>query len=53
VDASTLTGASVAVPLGVGDRAFAGTYVTTGAAEGVVDATGAAASIVVLAPLNW
>ena len=40
VDASTLTGESVAVPLSVGDRAFAGTYVTTGAAEGVVDVTG-------------
>ena len=40
VDASTLTGESVAVPLGVGDRAFAGTYVTSGATEGVVEATG-------------
>jgi calcium-translocating P-type ATPase len=40
VDASTLTGESVPAPLKTGDQAFAGTYVTSGAADGLVDATG-------------
>ena len=40
VDASTLTGESVPEQLVAGDRAFAGTYVTSGAADGMVDATG-------------
>jgi calcium-translocating P-type ATPase len=40
VDASTLTGESVPETLRAGDRAFAGTYITSGAADGLVDATG-------------
>jgi len=52
VDASTLTGESVAVPLSVGDRAFAGTYVTTGAAEGVVDATGGSTKLAGIAQMT-
>ena len=40
VDASTLTGESVPVPLAGGEAAYAGTYVTTGAAEGEVTAIG-------------
>jgi magnesium-transporting ATPase (P-type) len=40
VDASTLTGESVPEPMGAGDRVFAGTFVTSGAADGIVDATG-------------
>ncbi|HSB87275.1 MAG TPA: cation-transporting P-type ATPase, partial [Ilumatobacteraceae bacterium] len=41
VDASTLTGESVAVMLAGGDDAFAGTYVTSGEADGIVTFTGA------------
>lgn len=52
VDASTLTGESVPVPLGAGDRAFAGTFVTTGAAEGVVDATGGSTTLAGIAQLT-
>ena len=52
VDASTLTGESVPMPLGVGDRAFAGTYVTSGAANGVVDATGAMTQLAGIAQLT-
>ncbi len=40
VDASTLTGESVPEALRAGDQAFAGTYVTSGAADGLVEATG-------------
>ena len=52
VDASTLTGESVPVPLGVGDRAYAGTYVSSGSADGVVDATGAATQLAGIAQLT-
>ena len=45
VDASTLTGESVPVPLAVGDKAFAGTYVTRGGGDGVVDAIGASTQL--------
>ena len=52
VDASTLTGESVSVPLGVGDRAFAGTFVTSGAADGVVDATGSGTQLASIAQMT-
>ena len=52
VDASTLTGESVPVPVATGDRAFAGTYVTAGAAEGVVVATGAHTELAGIARLT-
>jgi calcium-translocating P-type ATPase len=52
VDASTLTGESVPIPLGVGDRAFAGTYLTAGAAEGLVDAIGAATQLAGIAQMT-
>ena len=52
VDASTLTGESVPVPLGVGDRAFAGTYVSSGSADGVVDAIGAATQLAGIAQMT-
>jgi calcium-translocating P-type ATPase len=52
VDASTLTGESVPVPLGVGDRAFAGTYLTAGAADGIVDAVGAATQLAGIAQMT-
>ncbi len=52
VDASTLTGESVPAPLAVGDRAFAGTYITTGAGDGTVDATGAATVLAGIAQLT-
>ena len=42
IDASTLTGESVPSSVDVGDRAYAGTYVTSGAGNGIVDATGGA-----------
>ncbi|MFN8052636.1 MAG: cation-transporting P-type ATPase [Acidimicrobiales bacterium] len=40
VDMSTLTGESVPVAVGAGDAAYAGTYVTTGAATGTVEHVG-------------
>ena len=52
VDASTLTGESIPVPLGTGDRAFAGTYVTAGAGEGVVHAIGSATELASIAELT-
>lgn len=52
VDASTLTGESVPVPLGVGDRAFAGTYLTAGAADGVVDAIGSSTQLAGIAQMT-
>jgi calcium-translocating P-type ATPase len=52
VDASTLTGESVPVRLGVGDQAFAGTYLTAGAADGVVDAIGAATELAGIAKMT-
>jgi magnesium-transporting ATPase (P-type) len=52
IDASTLTGESVPVQLGVGDSAFAGTYVTAGAAEGAVIAIGAATALAGIAQLT-
>jgi magnesium-transporting ATPase (P-type) len=52
VDASTLTGESVPVPLGVGDKAFAGTYFTAGSADGVVEATGAATQLASIAQMT-
>ena len=52
VDASTLTGESVVVSLGVGDRAFAGTYVTAGAAEGVAEATGGSTRLAGIAQMT-
>jgi magnesium-transporting ATPase (P-type) len=52
MDASTLTGESVGVPLAVGDRAFAGTYLTAGTAEGVVEATGAATKLAGIAVMT-
>ncbi len=52
VDASTLTGESIAVPLGVGDRAFAGTYLTSGSGEGVVDATGGSTRLAGIAQMT-
>jgi calcium-translocating P-type ATPase len=50
--ASALTGESVPVPLGVGDRAFAGTYLTAGAADGVVDAIGSATQLAGIAQMT-
>ncbi|MGZ4671187.1 MAG: cation-translocating P-type ATPase [Ilumatobacteraceae bacterium] len=52
VDASTLTGESVPSPLAAGDRAFAGTYVASGAADGVVDAIGVATVLAGIAQLT-
>jgi magnesium-transporting ATPase (P-type) len=52
VDASTLTGESVPVRLGIGERAFAGTYVTAGAGEGTVEAVGAATQLAGIAQLT-
>ncbi|MGB8861644.1 MAG: HAD-IC family P-type ATPase, partial [Ilumatobacteraceae bacterium] len=52
VNASTLTGESVPVPVAAGDQAFAGTYVTAGAGEGVVDATGAATQLAGIAQMT-
>jgi len=52
VDASTLTGESVPVPMSEGDQAFAGTYVTSGAAEGLVTAIGAATVLAGIAQLT-
>jgi calcium-translocating P-type ATPase len=52
VDASTLTGESVPAPLAVGDKAFAGTYITTGAGAGTVDATGAGTVLAGIAQLT-
>ena len=52
VDASTLTGESVPVPLGVDDRAFAGTYLTAGAADGLVEAVGAATQLAGIAQMT-
>jgi calcium-translocating P-type ATPase len=52
VDASTLTGESVPVPLGMGGRAFAGTYLTAGAADGVVDAIGSATQLAGIAQMT-
>ena len=51
-DASMLTGESVPVSLGVGDNAFAGTYVTSGAGDGVVVATGAHTELAGIAQLT-
>ncbi len=52
VDASTLTGESVPIRLGVGDRAFAGSYLTAGAADGVVEQTGAATQLAGIAQMT-
>ena len=52
VDASTLTGESEPVRLGTGDAAFAGTYVTSGAAEGTVSAVGGATELATIARLT-
>ncbi len=52
VDASTLTGESVPVPAGPGDRVFAGTFTTNGTAEGVVVATGTATELAGIARLT-
>ncbi len=52
VDASTLTGESVPAALRAGDRAFAGTYITSGAADGLVDATGAHTELAGIAQLT-
>jgi magnesium-transporting ATPase (P-type) len=52
VDASTLTGESIPVDRRVGDRALAGTYLTAGAGEGVVAATGADTELAAIARLT-
>jgi calcium-translocating P-type ATPase len=52
VDASTMTGESVPVPLAVGDQAFAGTYVTAGAADGTVEAIGSATQLAGIAQMT-
>jgi calcium-translocating P-type ATPase len=52
VDASTLTGESVPVALGVGDQAFAGTYLVSGAADGLVVAIGTATQLAGIAQLT-
>ncbi len=52
VDASMLTGESVAVSVGVGDVAFAGTYVTAGAGEGLVTATGVSTQLAGIARMT-
>src|SRR5690606_35249891 len=52
VDESMLTGESVAVRPGPGDRAFAGTFVVEGAAEGVVVATGTRTRLAAIASLT-
>jgi calcium-translocating P-type ATPase len=52
VDASTLTGESVPVPLGIGNQAFAGTYITAGAADGIVEATGEATQLAGIAQMT-
>jgi calcium-translocating P-type ATPase len=52
VDASTLTGESVPVPLGADDQAFAGTYLVSGAADGLVVATGSATQLAGIAQLT-
>ncbi len=52
VDESTLTGESVPVPVAVEGQALAGTYVTTGAAEGLVVATGSDTELAGIAQLT-
>ncbi len=52
VDASTLTGESVPVPVGTGDRGFAGTYVPAGAGEGVVQAIGSNTELASIAQMT-
>ncbi len=52
VDASTLTGESEPVALETGGKAFAGTYVTSGAAEGTVTAVGGATELATIARLT-
>ena len=52
VDASTLTGESVPVDLAVGDRAYAGTYLTSGVGEGLVDATGGQTELAAIAQMT-
>jgi calcium-translocating P-type ATPase len=52
IDASTLTGESVPVPHVIGDHVFAGTFLTAGAADGVVDAIGAATQLAGIAQMT-
>ncbi|HEY7628711.1 MAG TPA: cation-transporting P-type ATPase, partial [Ilumatobacteraceae bacterium] len=52
VDASTLTGESLPVVLGRDAQAFAGTYVTSGEADGVVTATGARTQLAGIAQMT-
>ncbi|CAN5432874.1 cation-transporting P-type ATPase [soil metagenome] len=52
VDVSTLTGESVPVDLATGSAAFAGTFVVSGAGEGVVTATGADTELAGIAQLT-
>jgi calcium-translocating P-type ATPase len=52
VDTSTLTGESVPVPLSQGARACAGTYVTSGEADGLVEATGASTELAGIAEMT-